>query len=77
MLAEVGILARPMLAVLVWRIAARGRPLERDPIALCFWAALLATMMNALFASPIYLSGSLGLRRKGTRSSCCWNTPIT
>ena len=59
--AEVGILALPVLAVLVWRIAARGRALQRDPLALGFWAALLATMVDALFASPFYLPGSLGL----------------
>jgi O-antigen ligase len=60
LVAEVGILALPVLAVLVRRIVARGPALARDPIALGFWAGLLALMVNALVASPFYLPGSLG-----------------
>ena len=59
--AEAGIPALAAAAVLVWMIARRGRRLAADGAALGLWAAVIAMLANALFASPFYLPGSLAL----------------
>ena len=58
---ELGLVALPVLAWLVWRIGRRGLSFGSDTVALGLWAALVSTMVNALYSSPFYLPGSLGL----------------
>ena len=43
------------------RDAGRGRRLANDNLALGFWAAGITLLVNALFASPLHLPGSLAL----------------
>jgi O-antigen ligase len=59
--AEAGIPALAAAGVLVWMIARRGRRLSAEGAALGLWAAVMAMLADALFASPLNLPGSLAL----------------
>jgi len=59
--AEAGVLALAAAAVLAVMILRRGRALASDRTALGFWASVVATLCNALYAFPFFLPGSLAL----------------
>jgi O-antigen ligase len=59
--AESGWVALPAIVALLWLFVRRGRKLSGDSTAAGFWAAMLAMLVNGLFASPLYLPGSLGI----------------
>ena len=59
--AEAGVVALPVMAALVWMVLRRGRALAPDGAALGMWAAVVALAVDALFASPFYLPGSLAM----------------
>jgi len=60
-IAEAGLLALIPIAALVWIVVRRGRKLSSDLVALGMWAAVIAIMADALFASPLYLPGTLAI----------------
>lgn len=60
-IAEAGVLAAPCLAVLLWMVARRGKSLGDDGIALGLWAAAVSLLIGGLYASPLYLPGSMAM----------------
>lgn len=59
--AEAGVLALLAAVALAFLIVRRGRALSADGAALGFWGAVVAMMVNALYAFPFFLPGSLAL----------------
>lgn len=59
--AEAGLPALVAAVVLVFMIVRRGRALSGDGTALGFWAAVIAMLVDALYAFPFFLPASLAL----------------
>jgi O-antigen ligase len=61
--AEFGVAAMAAAIILAVMIVRRGKILllSGDTTALGFWAAVVAMLVNALYAFPLFLPGSLGL----------------
>lgn len=59
--AEAGVPALLAAVALAFLIVRRGRALSTDGAALGFWAAVVAMTVNALYAFPFFLPGSLAL----------------
>jgi len=57
--AEAGLPALVAAVALVYMVVRRGRALSADGTALGFWAAVVAMLINALYAFPFFLPGSL------------------